>query len=227
MVSYRIMNLASLLLCLVFAVVGYFVHPMMLPQLIEAGLVSETALDGKKLNKEDLNSVNTDKSNTNDKVEKSTSYPDGSPRIIDEPVEPDSNGEDLDDPLIDPSPAPVEIPAQNIVEPKLPEPIIIPAPETSDSVKPAPSAPSLSNNELIEMMKQSVRNKEVKEFSYNSVLSWLSSGVKEINGQTYQVGEVIYKDSTFFGNQALKAKALFQDKKLVKWVWPTTNADMK
>lgn len=222
------MNLASLLLCLVFAVVGYFVHPMMLPQLIEAGVVSETALDGKKLNEEDLNSINTDKPSTNDNAEKSVSYPDDSPRIIDEPVEPASNEEDLSDPLIDPSPAPVEIAAQKLVEPELPEAIAIPAQETPDLVNPSPPvAPSLSNNKLIEMMKQSVRNKEVKEFSYNSVLSWLSSGVKEINGQTYQVGEVIYKDSTFFGNQTLKAKALFQSRKLVKWVWPTTNTDMK
>jgi len=140
---------------------------------------------------------------------------DSGPRILDEPVGPSvgSKEEIVDNPF-------------EASEPQLPDPA--PTPKViEETPEPIVEDPSLSNEEIIAMMKTSVKKKKVKEFSFKSVTKWVYAGPQQINGQEYQVGEVSYSDKTIFGDQKLKALALFDDGDLVKWVWPTTHDKMK
>jgi len=215
------MNLASLLLCLVFALVGYFIHPMVLPNLVEANVVSEAALSDKSKDHEgkDDSKQSVDSIKISIQPEKA---PGGSPRIVDEPtgaqIGTNAFSDDIDAPLLDPSavavPAPIDPKVSEVIQPVLPDPPATPEPS------------GLSNQEIVDWMKTSIKAKAVTEFTFDAVVQWKGIGTEQIGGKEYQVGEASYKENTIFGNQTLKAKALFIDGKLVKWVWPITNAEM-
>ncbi len=231
------MNLASLLLCLVFAAVGYIIHPQLLPQLIEAEVVSESALSD-KYKMENMPATLT--TPPVDVVEAVRSEE----RITDEPADQlvtpvqdqPSEGSDseprIQDVAVgqDSEPATANIvetmPSVDMGEPVQPEDleptVYVPEPTTPELAGIA----MISSEDVISMMKQSVRSKEVTEFTYENAQSWASIGTKDLGDVKYQVGEVTYRARTIFGDEKLRAKALFQDGRLVKWVWPTTYADM-
>ena len=201
------MNLTSLLLCFVFAIVGYFIHPIILPQLVEKNIVSKSNIKEK-----DFEEVLSDQPAKPISVEPEV---DLGPRILDEPV----------DPIVD-----ISENRDRIEEfGSKPQESTVNKPESSEVIQPeiVDEDPDLKSEEVLAMMKKSVKGKEVREFSFKSVAKWLYIGKKHVNGKEYQVGEVVYNEKTIFGNQELKALALFEDGTLVKWVWPTTHAEMK
>lgn len=222
------MNLASLLLCLVFAAVGYVMHPLVLPELVAADVVSEGALSDeyKKANMPGAFSDDAIVADQKQDRDQPSEDVDSGPRILDEAVGPDSETH-LDEPEMDVAAAdPETMPGVDVGEPFQPD-IPDPAINVPEVITPEPAdITGISSDELISLMKQSVRNKVVTQFTYESTKSWTSKGSKDIGGVKYQVGEVTYGAKTIFGDETLRAKALFQDGRLIKWVWPTTNADM-
>ena len=217
------MNLASLLLCLVFAAVGYIVHPMILSSLVEANVVSASVLSKEYEDDAEVNVSNSDESQI-DQAKPSKLLDDDRPRILDEVTQ---NIEEVDpielsdqnDPFITEPEIPERVPT-----PTLPEPVVEPEPIQPNILA---KTPALSSVQMLELMKKSVTNRKVKEFAFQDVANWEITGVKEIDGNEYQVGEVTYEQNSIFGNKTLKAKALFQEEELVKWVWPETHAEMK
>ena len=113
-------------------------------------------------------------------------------------------------PVVDPEPVPEPVP-----EPA-PEPD--PAPEPVDDDEPAPPPPA-SDNELREIMYQSIQQAEIERFTIGQVTEWKSFGEEVIDGQTYRVGIIDYKEDTIFGERTFEAKALIRDGKVEKWIW--------
>jgi len=178
------MNLASFLLCLVFAAIGYVAHPTLLPKLVDSKLVVKSSLSDSY--KEEL-------------------------------------GEDLpiseDDEIEEVAPDAVKLEVVEQPIPVIPDPVTNPAleiPKVAVMVK-------LSEQELIDVLKSSVKAGDVNEFNFDQVVDWKLSGEDGV----YQVGMVTYKADTIFDEQQLEAKALVKDGKVVKWLWPTTNTKMR
>ena len=212
---YLVMNLASLLLCLVFAAVGYIIHPKILKNLVEKNIVSEAALSDAYKKENSIGPVEAQDSLESESSDQSDT--DTSPRFTDVPV----------GPKISPQ-VPEVIREIESSDTELDDLLTGPAPEDVVSRVTSPPAPVVSSEaEIVEGMKKSLRAKEVREFSYNDVFRWKSLGLKDIGGKQYHVGEVSYKKKTVFGEKKLTAEALFIEGKLIKWIWPVTNADMQ
>jgi hypothetical protein len=75
-------------------------------------------------------------------------------------------------------------------------------------------------------MQQSIRSGQVKEFTFDQVLSWQADADETVDGQTYQTGTISYKAETIFGVRTIQAKALIQDGKVVRWIWPKSGMEI-
>lgn len=108
----------------------------------------------------------------------------------------------------------------------------MPAPVTPDPVpEPEPVTPKmevkLNDEEFISALQSSVKVGDVNEFKIEQVLDWKREGEELIDNDTYDVGVVTFKAQTIYDEQQLQAKALIKDGKVVKWLWPVTNTEMK
>ncbi len=102
-----------------------------------------------------------------------------------------------------------------------------PAPAVVDNTpKVTPDTP-LTDAEFLKVMQDAVRNGSVSEFRYNQVVDWRRVGEQEIDGEKYDVGIVVYKSSSVFGDMNVEAKVLIQKRKVVKWLWAETNTLMR
>jgi hypothetical protein len=200
-VSNKVMNSSSFLLCLVFAAIGYVIHPMILPSLVDSELIAESSLS-ESYREEQAEKTGKDQPESED---------DGQEQVKPEPEKPD------------------------IVEQPDPDPVAIPTPEPAPVIEsdPAPDEPkvepvvTLSEEEVINILKASVQARDVNEFEINDVISWKQADDELIGSDTFQVGMVTYKADTIFDEQQLEAKAIIKDGKVVKWLWPTTNTQMR
>ena len=99
--------------------------------------------------------------------------------------------------------------------------------KSTTSTTPEKTKNDLSPNEVIAIMKASVRAKDVTEFDATQVVSWKPGTPLEYDGVTYQTGQVIFKASTIIGVQENDAIALIQGNKVIKWLWASTKLEMK
>jgi hypothetical protein len=199
------MNSSSLLLCLVFAAIGYVIHPMILPGLVDSKLVAESSLSDSYKQEQAV------------KTGKDTSKPEDPSEddVTPEPVKPDVVEETAPDPVVIPKPELEPVPTPDPVSDTEPE-----EPKEDPVVK-------LSESELIDILKASVKAGDVNEFEFSQVISWKEADEELIGSDTFQVGMVTYKADTIFDEQQLDAKAIIKDGKVVKWLWPTTNTQMR
>jgi len=51
--------------------------------------------------------------------------------------------------------------------------------------------------------------------------------VETIDGEVYGIGMLSYKAETVFGEKIIEAKALIQDGKVVRWLWPKSGMEIK
>lgn len=194
------MNVASFLLCLVFAAIGYVIYPVLLPKLVDSNVVAESSLSDeykaeqakKELPKPAI------------KPEKDVAKEDETP----EPVR-----------LTTPDVAVAPTPA-------IPDPVTPPAPVVPEKVV-TDTTQMLNENQLIALLEASVKAGDVNEFEFDQVLEWKQAGTEDVGGENFQIGMVTYKADTIFDEQELQAKALIKDGKVVKWLWPTTNTEMR
>ena len=212
---FIVMNSASFLLCFVFAGIGYVMYPMILPKLVDADLVSASSM-----------SASSDKDVVDDKDSSASEGDEGS---VEEPSKPEVVGAPI-------TPAVVKIPAEE-PKPVMPEavemvqPVVepaTPAPIVSEKVVDAPvMEDKLTDAQFIKALKSSVKAGDVNEFSFAAVEDWKRMDEQSIDGGVYEVGMVTYTASTIFGDQQLQAKALVKGGKVVKWLWPETNTEMR
>lgn len=208
------MNSASFLLCLVFAGIGYVMYPMIIPKLVDAKLVSESAM-----------SDGSDKGVVDDE-DSTLAIAGGDAEVVERPSAPEV--------AVAPAmtPAVVEVPVEK-VEPVMPEVVEMAEPAAPVVTEETPEAPvpvvadKLTDAEFINALKGSVKAGDVSEFNFAAVVDWKRMDEQSIDGGIYEVGMATYNASTIFGEQQLQAKALVKDGKVVKWLWPETNTEMR
>jgi hypothetical protein len=77
-------------------------------------------------------------------------------------------------------------------------------------------------------MRESIRNKEIKHFEFTQVQDWQAAADETIDGAVYQTGLVTYEGETlFFGVKTMQAKALIQNGKVVRWIWPKSGVQIE
>ena len=128
----------------------------------------------------------------------------------------------------DPEPPPVTPPP---VEPPPvvkndPEPPMEEEPAAPPATPPAPSA-ALGPEDIVKLMQDSIRAKQVKEFTFDQVLGWKAGEEEEVDGEKYQTGVAAYKAETIFGVKTIQAKALIQGGEVKKWIWPNSGMEIK
>lgn len=127
---------------------------------------------------------------------------------------PEPEPEPSDDPMPEPEPAPE------------PEPEAEPEPEPMEEPDPAPAA-TLNEEGIVKLMQESVKAGELKEFTFDQVLSWKAGEEEDFDGVTYQTGIAAYKTETIFGVKTIEAKALIGEGKIQKWIWAKSGLEIK
>ena len=121
-----------------------------------------------------------------------------------------------------PEPKPVMVKPEPMPEPK-PEPMPV-KPEPA----PVAAAPtSLSAEQIVTAMKESLESGGIKELDMNKVSSWEAVEDESFDGEDFQVGVATYKEMTILGEKTLQAKALFKKGKLEKWVHSNTGMEIR
>jgi hypothetical protein len=130
-------------------------------------------------------------------------------------------------PKPEPAPAPEPVPAPSVVDRGSlipPPPGAEPEPEPPPPPAPEPPKPEVN---IAQIMGQHIREGGIKEFTLAQVNGWRAEPDEVIDGETYQVGIVTYTADTIFGKKTLDAKALIQNGRVVKWVWPKSGMEIK
>lgn len=125
-------------------------------------------------------------------------------------------------PVPEPSPFPVAESAP------APEPVSVPdsEPEFAPESMAMDATPVVPIN-IVDIMQESIRDGLIKEFKFEQVLGWKAGEDEAVDGQTFQTGLVSYKAETIFGVKTIQAKALIQDGKVVRWIWPKSGMEIK
>lgn len=136
-----------------------------------------------------------------------------------------------------PAPAPVTQPeiAKNEPTPAVePMPAKEPevAPEPTKEPEPAPtpkpvSSATLSAEDIVKLMQESIRSGQIKEFTFDQVIGWKAGEEEELEGEKFQTGLAAYKAETIFGVKNIQAKALIQGGKVIRWIWPTSGLEIQ
>jgi hypothetical protein len=157
--------------------------------------------------------------------------PDVAPPVTPPPVAPPVTPPPVEPPPVvknDPEPPPVTPPP---VEPPPvvkndPEPPMEEEPAAPPATPPVPSA-ALGPEDIVKLMQDSIRAKQVKEFTFDQVLGWKAGEDEEVDGEKYQTGVAAYKAETIFGVKTIQAKALIQGGEVKKWIWPNSGMEIK
>lgn len=128
-----------------------------------------------------------------------------------------------------PAPVPVTPAPAPVVETPAPAPEPMPEPEPAPEPAPVepPVAAVLGAEEIVKLIQDSIRSKQIKEFGFDDVLTWKAGDEEEVDGVKYQTGIVTYKAATILGVKTIPAKALIQGGKVAKWIWPNTKTEIK
>ena len=112
------------------------------------------------------------------------------------------------------------------VEPT-PEPVVKTEP-TPKPVAKTPRKTTLTDEEITEVMKESIEAGEVTEFTLDQVIEWRKGGEEVVEGITYkQSGRLIFSAQTILGEHKYGAIALIKRGKIVKWAWARNMLTMR
>lgn len=132
------------------------------------------------------------------------------------------------EPMVEPAPIPE--PAPVVTPAPAPEPVVEPQPEPTPTPEPAPApSPAVPAGpaNVVTAMQESVRNKEISEFTFDQVLDWKPGAAETVDGEQFQTGLISYKAETIFGVKTIQAKALIKDGKVKRWIWPKSGMEIK
>jgi hypothetical protein len=120
------------------------------------------------------------------------------------------------------------IPAPELVPAPEPEPIAEPQPEPEPIPTAEPQPVAAGSTDVVAVMQASIRGGEIEEFAFDDVVDWQAIAVQEtIDGANYQTGIASYKAETVFGVKTIQAKALIEEGKVVRWLWPKSGMEIK
>jgi hypothetical protein len=131
---------------------------------------------------------------------------------------------DSEEPAPMPEPAPAPKPEPSPAPEPTPAPEPAPAPEPTPAPAPATPAGPVS---VVKVMQDSIRAGQIKEFTFDQVLGWEAGADETVDGGTFKTGTVSYKAETIFGVKTIQAKALIQDGKVLRWIWPKSGMEIK
>ena len=114
------------------------------------------------------------------------------------------------EPIADPEPTP------EIERPTEPEP---PTETEPPAVVEIPALPAPTDNEIRQIMYESVQKAEIDHFTIGQITQWKNFGEEQIDGVSYRFGLIDYRQQTIFGEREVEAKALIRDGKVEKWIW--------
>lgn len=141
------------------------------------------------------------------------------------PVPADPAGTPPAVPVEEVTPAPVDPEVAANDTPAADTPVEEPAEEPE--AEPTPVASTGSTN-VVEIMQASIKAGDIKEFTFDQVQEWTAGDAPEtIDGESFQTGLASYKAETVFGVKTIQAKALVQDGKVVRWLWPKSGMEIK
>jgi hypothetical protein len=124
---------------------------------------------------------------------------------------------------VTPTPTPVVEP---MPEPT-PTPVVAPEPAPEPAPTPTASAGSLSPDDIVKVMQESIRSGQIKEFTFDQVIGWKAAEDEDMNGEKFQTGLAAYKAETIFGVKNIQAKAMIQGGKVIRWIWPTSGLEIE
>ncbi|MBB5351015.1 hypothetical protein HNR46_001249 [Haloferula luteola] len=84
-----------------------------------------------------------------------------------------------------------------------------------------------SGTAIVDAMQASIKAGDVKEFTFDQVVSWEAGDTVERDGVTYESGKAAYKAETIFGVKTIEAQALIQGGKVIKWIWPNSGMEIQ
>lgn len=119
-------------------------------------------------------------------------------------------------PVPEPAPAPVPSPAP------MPEPVT-PAP----TPEPPVAAAETGSSDVVQVMQESIKSAQVKEFKLDQVTSWKAGEPETVDGESFQTGTALYKAVTFLGEKSIEAKAFVKNGKVQRWIWPRSGMEIK
>jgi hypothetical protein len=90
--------------------------------------------------------------------------------------------------------------------------------EADGQVNP-PDLAALDDNEVRQIMHDSIQRAEIDHFTLGQITRWKEFGEEQVDGVVYQFGLVDYRENTIFGEREFEAKALIRDGKVEKWIW--------
>ena len=130
-------------------------------------------------------------------------------------------------PVVTP-PVPVVTPPPTPVATVDPTPTPMPVVEPTPPPVPVPAAGGkLSDEAVIDLMKESIAGGAVKEFTIDQVKGWKIAGDETIDGTEYQTGLAAYEAATIFGVRPVQAKALIKDGKVERWVYAKSGMEIQ
>lgn len=133
--------------------------------------------------------------------------------------------------IANPPPAPIAeepVPAVVAAADPQPEPMPEVKPEPAKEPEPTPAVTaSTSPDDIVKIMQESIRAAQVKEFTFDQVIGWKAGEEEEVDGEKYQTGLAAYKAETIFGVKNIQAKALIQEGKVIRWIWPTSGLEIQ
>ena len=106
----------------------------------------------------------------------------------------------------------------DVPKPVIPEPTPEPGP-VGDGL--------LTPEQIIEVMKASIKAGAVKEFKLEQVEAWKAGEEEDFGGEDFQTGLAAYKAETIFGVKTVQAKALIKGGKVTKWVYAKTGMEIR
>ena len=231
---------------LVAGLLGFAMYPSIYPTLVQAGWVEDYRGE-KPATDQEATEDGAQKAPDSEATAKQSAPPQaqGEPEPAPAPETPAAKPEPKPEPppvaaqpevkKPEPAPAPKPPPAPAPAPKPEPAPPVAggqpagqPAPPAGAPAQPEPPKQATSHAaEIVNIMKASIRSGQIKEFTYNQVIGWKGGGEEKIEGETYLTGLVAYKAKTIFGVNTIQAKALIQDGKVVKWIWPKSGMEIK
>lgn len=82
-------------------------------------------------------------------------------------------------------------------------------------------------DEIIAIMKTSVRAGAVREFAFKQVETWKAGEEETHKGVLYRTGLIAYQAETIFGRKHVAVKALIRNGKVEKWVYAKTGLEVR
>jgi|GEM_PF-3144310 len=85
----------------------------------------------------------------------------------------------------------------------------------------------LSREQIIGIMRESLRAKQVVSINFNEVSEWSVEDPEELHGDKFNVGVVTYTAKTFLGPRSALAKAYISGGRVYKWTNPKSGTEIK